>query len=258
MRRYQALDGRWRWAAAGPYLLLCAAGFASLAGAIGPVGAAFLGGYLLTARMLLLAVQNGEVTALLWLRCAAHLVQGGVVALIGQRVLGGGAPDAVLVGIGFAAGYAPDLGMIAVARRVRLRVAKPVDGAALDAVAVQPLELIDGIDSDIARRLAQGGWYDVQNLATAHPVRVHRATPYGLYQVLDWVAQAQLCLAVGSAAFRDLRRVHVRSLFDLERAGPAVAGVLAIEAAAVAPLAAMLLDAPHVVRLRTLRRATGA
>lgn len=248
--------GRVEWMAIG-YALLCAVGFGMAAGDFGPVAAAFLGGYLLTARMLVLGVQNAEVTALLWLRCAAHLVQGGVVALVGTRMMRG-APDGLMIGLGFAAGYAPDLGLATIARKLRIRFAKPVDDAALDAVLVQPLEMIDGIDRDIARRLEQGGWHDVQNLATADPLRVHRATPYGLYQVIDWIAQAQLCLAVGSGAYCDLRRVHVRSLFDLEQAGRWVADVLAVEPVAVAPLVAMLLDAPHVARLRAVRQELAA
>jgi hypothetical protein len=248
---------RIRWAAI-PYGLLCLAGLAGTVLDFGTMAAAFLGGALLTLRMLVRGLQNAEVTALLWLRCAVHLVQGGVVALVGSRMLAGDLPEPALIGLGFAAGYAPDLGLAGMGRRLRIRFAKPVDDAAQDAALVLPLELIDGIDDDIARRLEQGGWYDVQNLATADPRSVQRATPYGLYQVVDWIAQAQLCLAVGSEAWGRLRKVHVRSLFDLERAGRAVAEALSVDPQAVSPLVAMLTDAPHVVRLRALRQELAA
>ena len=53
---------------------------------------------------------------------------------------------------------------------------------------------------------------------TANPIMLHIETPYGIYETVDWVAQAQLCTLVGPEKFLYLKQYYVRTVFDLERA----------------------------------------
>lgn len=83
--------------------------------------------------------------------------------------------------------------------------------------AVVPLDAIDGIDYFTRFRLEECGIADVQALATYNPIMLHIESPFSIYQVIDWIAQAQLCSVVGLDRFLLLRHLNVRTIFDLER-----------------------------------------
>lgn len=95
---------------------------------------------------------------------------------------------------------------------------KTTDDRFIDVTKIVSLDIIDGIDYETRFRLEECGIYDVQNLATYNPIMLHIESPYGIYQVIDWVGQAQLCHILGPEKFLIFRELNIRTIFDLERA----------------------------------------
>jgi hypothetical protein len=187
---------------------------------------AFFGGYLFTARGLLRAVNNFDLSPGSFISAALNLLFGvvlAVVIVVGGVSAGVGATGSQLVAAAslvaaFLIGFIPEFGLRILYRASKFWLFKREDSDLYRSFEATPVEVVDGIDTEIRSRLADFNILSVQNLATANPIMLFVETPFGIYQSIDWVAQAQLFAAVGPRPVLRLWALGIRTIFDLEKA----------------------------------------
>ncbi|GLK56124.1 hypothetical protein JOD31_001042 [Methylopila capsulata] len=208
---------------------------------------AFAGAYFYCLRLLLRAVASFDLSPVTFLRAFAHMVMATTLAVVIYRVfpsaegvtatarefyqaLSGGTVDAATAVpdaaggvksfwliLSFALGFVPEAAIQYALQKAGFRFKARYDEVETHARTI-PVTILDGVDSPTAFRLEESNVFEVQNLATLNPIMLHIESPFGIYQTIDWVAQAQLCTVVGPERFLHLKMLNIRTIFDLERA----------------------------------------
>jgi hypothetical protein len=197
--------------------------------------AAFCASFITAMRNLYRAVKNFDLSpgtiVSETIKILLSLVLAPIITIIWTRLVGEplhhlfpsnfeenpGFVTAGIIATAFVAGVMPDVALRKVVDRDYIKNYKQEEETVYKAFKITPLEIIDGIDSEIRFRLNDHHIHSPQNLAAANPLMLFVETPFGVYQIMDWVAQAQLCCSVGRDKLIQLWCFGIRTLFDLER-----------------------------------------
>ena len=178
------------------------------------ITAGFLGAYMFSLQFLIQKVRNYELSPTSFLIASVTLLEGCFVVAVARHLVPDGGYSSAIP-FAFLLGYFPTFGISWIMDHLRVQHLKRVDPAAYNARYVMPTDMVDGIDMLTKFRLSEAGIYDIQNLATANPVLLYVETPYNLLTILDWMAEAQLMVELGSGVTAKLRPLGIRTIRDV-------------------------------------------
>jgi hypothetical protein len=225
---------------------------------------AFLASYVYSLGRLLDRVNNNDLYPISLYYYASRVIIACVVAAVMRHTADvfGVSSSAMLLLLGFAIGFAPDLFVLAITRHAfqTLKIwGSRDDPSATTRPTSLPLLVIDDLTREKIDRLNELGIDSAQTLARQNPFLLLPRLPYDLGLIVDWIGQAQLYALVRDEKLQLLRAMMIRDAFDLyirlqdENARPEVTQALGISAPAALTLMSQLDQDQSFARLRQVR-----
>ena len=230
------------------------------------MASAFFGSYVYALGRLLDRVNNSDLYPISPHYYAARAVIACLTAAVFRHTAAvfGVTDTSLLILIGFATGLAPDLLILAMARKAfqAVKIWESRDDPSADYRPTSlPLLMIDDLTKEKVDRLNELGIDSAQCLACQNPFLLWPRLPFDLGLITDWIAQGQLYALVRDEKLAKLRQIFVADIFDLytrlkdPQAAPAICTLIGFDPGQVTALCQQIEDDQSFRRLREVRDA---
>lgn len=180
---------------------------------------AFSGSFVWSARYIYRRLASYDLTPAIYYQVTLRMISGTIVAVALRHIMPimfpveGDSLGPLVILVAFVSGYEPSFGVRLLWQWGRKKLARGAEEESVVRVEKLPVRSIDGISTYIKDRLEEFEIDDVQNLATENPIMLYARTPFGLAEIVDWIAQAQLYQLLNREKVQALKRVGVRNVF---------------------------------------------
>jgi hypothetical protein len=179
------------------------------------IGMAFLGAYIWAIQYIFRRMMTLDLPPGAFYSIGSRMVYSAFLAVILQHFLiNSGSDDAYLdrqlIAISFMVGIFPERALSWMTDSLGKLFSRKSNSA-----NTLPIEMLEGISSFHKARLSELGIDNVQNLAQASLMELILKTPFGPRVLIDWMAQARLCMEFKDKT-EQLRGAGIRTIFDLQ------------------------------------------
>lgn len=177
------------------------------------IGMAFLGAYIWSIQYIFRRMITLDLPPGAFYSVGSRMMYSAFLAVIVQHFIAKTGIDMVsnqLVAISFLIGIFPDRALAFMKEKLGKMFKRPNL-----ATQTLPLEMLEGINAFHKARLVELGIDNVQNLAQASLVELILKTPFKPRVLIDWMAQARLCLEF-KANTEAIRSAGVRTILDFQ------------------------------------------
>lgn len=180
---------------------------------------AFLGSFVWASGYVYRRLASYDLTPATYFQVSLRMLSGTMVAIALRHILPMifSTQDEFLVSLvilaAFVSGYEPSFGIRLVWQWANKFLRQGADNQPAAPAEKTSVQYIDGISTYIKTRLEEFEIDDVQNLATENPITLYARTPFGLPEIVDWIAQAQLYQLFSRDKIQALKRIGVRNIF---------------------------------------------